>query len=186
MLPAGLAAAIGLTAAEIAGFASEATALSELISIAGKGGPAAGVFLRFAREVRKALPGASLADISPRYRAAKFFADQGTYLSGYDPDTIIDRRLAKVISTPSGLGPQGEPVRYWVDVTITFPGTGDTKSFGVWVRSDEFRSARDVMDQAVNELMGQFKPRSKPEEYGGEMGAAWIIPKILSFERFTR
>lgn len=186
MLPAGFAAAVGVDIGVLSSLAGEAGTLRSMLEIAGGAGSPQGAYFKFAALARRASPGLAWSSISDIYRAAKYFSNPGKFLSEYDKDVIMDRRLASVVGTPTGLGPAGEPIRYGVTVTVVFPGTGDTRQFGLWLASDEFRSPADVIDRAIAEIMGQFRPRSRFADYGGESENGFATATIDQFQMFTK
>ena len=185
MLPIGFADVLGLSVADVAALGPEATALVQLLEVARGIGKAQGVFMRFVNMVRRGIPGLSWDELSARYRAAKYFDDQASYLAKYDPDMMIDRRLARVQETATGLGPQGENFRYRVTVTVIFPGTGESREFGVWVPSSDALTPREATELGLQSLFSHFKPRSRPMDFGGEVEGAGIYARLVDFTRFA-
>lgn len=185
MLPAGFEAAVGLTIQALTALAGHAETLSELWDIASGAKTIQGAYSKFAGMIRRARPAATVEQIRTLYRAARYYADPKPYLAAYDKDVIIDRRLADVVESPTGLAPGGGLIRYGVDVYVTFPGTGDTKKFSVWVESDEFRSTEDVVDQATRIIMGMFKASSKWTDYGGSRPSGLVSGVVTNFERYV-
>lgn len=185
MLPLGFLEAVGVGVDVLAKYASQAGTLREMAEVAAGAKTAQGAYFKFAGMVRAGRPGVPFAEISELYRAAKYFADPKSYWGAYDKDVIMDRRLATVVPSPTGLDPTGEPIRYGVRVTVTFPGTGDQKDFLLWVSSGEFLSPGQITDSAINTIMGQFKARSKWADYGGENPNGFATATIEQFQRFT-
>lgn len=185
MLPAAFLNAIGVGLEWIEGLASKAGTLRQLLGIARTAETAQGAFFKFAALMRKGTPGMSYQDISPVYRAARYFTDLPKYLSTLDKDVIIDRTLASVVPTASGLGPKGEPVRYGVKVYVTFPADGVTQVFDVWVESNEYRSWSDVVERGIEAIMANFEQGSRFQDYGGDAPNGVVRGEITRFEKFT-
>ncbi len=186
MLPLAFEAAVGLDIGTVAELAGEAKTLREMWEIASGAKTAQGLYSRFAGMVRRGQPGVAAEVVRTVYRAARYYADQGKYLAQYDKDVIMDRRLAQVVESTTGLAPGGKPIRFGVDVSVTYASTGETRIFPVWIESDEFRSPEDAIDRAIAQIMGQFKPRSRFESYGGEAPDGWVTGTVTNFERFVK
>jgi hypothetical protein len=186
MLPAAFVAAVGVGIDVITSLASRSMSLVQSLEIARGAATAQGAYFKFAAEIRRARADVSFARISELYRAAQYYADPKKYLQQYDKDVIIDRRLASVVESPTGLAPKGGKIRYGVTVSVTFSGTGDTETFPIWVESKEYLAPEDVHARAIEEIMRQFKVTSRFQEYGGDAPNGWVTAAIDKFQRFVQ
>ena len=184
MLPAAFARLVHVGAEVLGELASQIGPLGALLKQASKAATPSGAFLKFRALLRQIDPTISWADVRQRYYAAKYFTDQKDYLPAWPKDIRLDPRVAELVPTGTGLGPQGELFRYRTDLAITFPGTGDLVHFYVWVGSDEHLTPGEIQDLAEAQLFSAWKPKSRPKSAGGEGPELWVTSSMVSFERF--
>lgn len=94
------------------------------------------------------------------YRAAKYFGEQGDYLSLQDPNVPLDRRLAGQIPLPDSKPGMAYGYRYNLQVDIAAPWQGFMRTFNFWVDSTGFLSENEVLESAYSaivQLMDKYK-----------------------------
>lgn len=186
MLPAAFAALLGVAPEVLADMAGVVPALVGDLKAALKITTRGGGFFPFMHILRAAVPGIIMPEIQQAFKVAQYFKDQAKFLSRYDPDVQLDRLLARVIPTPTGLGPDGEPYQYLVRVAIDFHDGEDPVYRMVELPLDMVLSPSDIVELAIQQLFAGWKPRSKPIDYGGTRDEVTYSGRLEGFYMFTR
>jgi hypothetical protein len=184
MIPVQLLDALGLAPEVLEEFAGAANDLARLYEIAGSAGSPQARYFRFINRYISGVAGSTRKQAAAAYKAAKFYTRPQDYLRYYDEHAVIDRRLASVVERTADQWVEGQNYRYHVTLTITFQ-SGYQQEFYTWVYTRSPGTFAGIMEQATAGVVGHFKSRSKPKEYGGKMSDYWITGYIDEFVRYT-
>lgn len=184
MIPAAVAAEIGLTIGELRSYVPIASELIAAYRIAADTGASRGIYGRFVGQLNRAGLAMTTATASTVYRAARYFADPGRALSLLPPGAPIDPRLARDLPAFGRYAGEFGAYRAMVSFTITDPETGKSVVKGVWVETRYQPTTDEIYMYARSKLAGilsgsPLNPDHPEEDYYD------ITEDITDFGRFS-
>lgn len=179
MIPTVIEAVIGLSASDLANFATASLDLGRILTIVTENQGGRGVNLRFYQEYLVRNPQQVMADAIRAYRAAVYYADMGNVLNRLAATADIPRNLARFQPDTAGHLGRSENYSYQVNFTIEF-AQGDFLQRGIRVYSAGPLSPVDVAAAAFDKLMREFAVKSRAISEGGSKADYYSVSYELT------
>lgn len=152
MIPAGVAANLGISIPDLLATAGEAKSLIGALEIArGTGAPQA-AFFRFVNAAVSANPSLTRTAAASLYRAARAWTDLPGLLQRYAIDTPFDPALARPTDEFGQFAGAYGGFITRVKVTVYDPQTGDSRSYGVTIADQVSWSFSDIESYAISTI----------------------------------
>jgi hypothetical protein len=140
--------------------------------------------LDFINTYMKGQPASYRSVLGMVYRIAKYFHNQGDYLSMIPSDLPLDRRLAGVSLVPADQYDPTRPYRYEVVINAYSPGAKVNIDFNVYVPSKYLLTSEGAIEQALDTLRERLESKYKIKVTESAIDDWRTSASVVKFTRF--